>query len=274
MDPTKDLKLGTDGQGGTDLSQEDDSLVPEIPDTIATFEDLERHLAGGEAGKKPGEKDEPKTVSMEEFQAMQSKLEEFTAERQGLMDLLGRLANREPAQPQKAQDLNFFPESEDPSTDVPTTGQINRALASMMQAIQQGFQNLSTVASKSDYSDVVNTHLPALLRERPELSQAINKGNVQALQYHLADLYRQLKSGKGKQGGDEEGGDADLDNLPDNVKKILGNLGKPGNARNAATAVPASKGKWVDNLNDEDFGKLVNAVINDSIPIGKFAKGG
>jgi len=253
-----------------DLPQDDDFSGLEIPEDLNSFEDLEKHLAG-EGGKKPGDKDAPKTVTVEEFQALQSKLEEINADRQGLMDILGRLASRETGRQDTPQELNFFPDSDDPATDVPTTAQINKALGNLMQAIQVGFQNLSTVASKSDYTDVVNTHLPALFKERPELSTAIQKGNMQAIQYHLADLFRQLKGG-GKGRGDGDGDDGD--DLPGNVTRIMRNLGKPGNVRNAGPAVPVSKGKWVDNMDDEGFGKLVNAVISGEISIGKFAKGG
>lgn len=258
----------TGGQGEEGLHDDD---FPEIPDGIGSFEELEQHLSGDPEGKK---KDDGKqgTVTVEAFNELKTRLEEFNTERQGLVDIIGRLAAaRDGGRTERgSEDLNFFPDIEDPETSVPSVTQLNKALGGLMNVIQQGFASLSTVATKPDYTDVVNSHLPGLLKERPELSTALQKGNMQAIQYHLASLYKALKEGKGGPGD----GDSDGDDAATNVQTILRNFAKPGSSSKAKTPVPSSKGKWVDNLDDESFGKLINAVIDGRVSIGGISKGG
>lgn len=246
MDP---IEEGKAPDGKTGEGQDLDVSLSDLPDDLTSLEEIQKHMAGG------GKKDEDKIVDPKVTE-IENRLNEMGKTNEMLMGLIQRLAQGKAPQETQAQEINFFKDIE--GDDVPTASQINNALVSLTQVVKQALTGINTRTSKSDFNDVVSD-LPNLLKERPDLAQAMQTGDMNLIQYHMADMFRQLK-GKGKPNNDE---------MPDEVQRILTNLGKPGPSALTNSRQPANKGQWVDNLNDDDFGKLVNQVINGNTRIGK-----
>ena len=255
----EDENIGTDGAGEQGGAGGDSTGA--VPDTITSFEELQKHLNGG--GKDGSDKDDtPQTVSIDDFNALKAQMENIGKDRELLVGIINRLANNRPGAPAQPQEVNFFPELEDQS-DFPTAAQMNKAMANMMNVMRQALSGVTAMAGKPDYGEVTKLHLPSLLQERPELAQAIQSGNLAEITYHLADLQRQLKNPKKGDGK----GDGDLEKNDELVQRILKNLDKPGAAQNTGGNIPSNSGKYVDNLSDEEFAKLYNKVVGGQMKI-------
>lgn len=225
-------------------------------DDKADAVDGEKDLTGG--GKKPdakgGETDELSTLKQQNEQ---------------LVEIVKRLANqgRAPQQqrePETKKDINFFDGKEE--DDIPTVQEINKILSQFMGAIQYVMQQAVMPLTRTNYNETVTSFLPKAFEAEPELEDALSKGNVNLVKYHVARLVQKLsESGENKGGekpkpkGAKPGEDAQT-----LVDRIQNNLKKPGAPSDAAPASPLGRMALIDDMDDADFGKLVEGVISGS----------
>lgn len=114
--------------------------------------------------------------------------------------------------------------------EVITAGQARALLASAQSNIHSQ-QVMRDLTSRSDFQDVINQHLPNVLRTDPELA-GILQSLPEAMRYSLAYRLGQLDPGyKGRQVTDQ---------LSQEAQRIAENLRKPGSPSGVTTMTPST----------------------------------
>jgi hypothetical protein len=122
--------------------------------------------------------------------------------------------------------------------------------------------------TKTGYTETVQTYLPKAYEAEPELANAIKAGNQGLINYHLARLVQKLSEGGGV-GKPKPKGGKPVDDAQSLVDRITKNLKKPGAPSDAAPASPLGRMAALDDMDDADFGKLVEGVIAGSKSISR-----
>lgn len=222
------------------------------PKPKADAVDGEEDLSGG--GKKPDE------ISMLKQQNEQ------------LVEIVKRLANQarapQPREPEAPKEINFFDGME--GDDIPTVQDLNKTLGQFLGAIQSVMQQAVMPLTRTNYNETVTSFLPKAFEVEPELEDALSKGNVNLVKYHVARLVQKLsESGENESGKPKPKGAKPWEDAQTLVDRIQSNLKKPGAPSDAAPASPLGRMSLIDDMDDADFGKLVEGVIAGSKRISR-----
>lgn len=194
--------------------------------------------AQGAPESAPAERSESQMVPLDALQAERQA-------RQGLQEELQMI--KENLALMRQQNQAPKPQEDTVSDDeVMTYGDFKKALSKEKQQVDMTLAELRMTQKYNDYEEAITKYLPEVLKQRPELRQALQQTNDYELAYYLAtnsESYKQAKQSK-KTNADAE--------------RIVQNANKAGSLSSVGHTSPISEAKAWKQMSDKEFMEVAN----------------
>jgi len=151
--------------------------------------------------------------------------------------------------------------------NVVTLGEVKKLMAGQESKIGGLIQGLEVKTDNPDFTSTVNKYIPILVKERPDLAQAIkNSGNPALLAFELCKSLPQYKKDLAeaelKATGKEGEGDKEDEELTPEARRIIENQGKPGAPSGAAGGGGGQNtAEYYGSMSDDDLEKKIQETI-------------
>lgn len=182
------------------------------------------------------------TVPLSALQSERKQRQQREEELQLMRDHLALMQTRKEEPKERSSDL--FEQL--PDDDIPTWGDVKKVFSEREKKYQARLGELQMMQKHPDYSEVIQKHLPQVLKNDPELADSLRKSQDYNLAYYLAknsDSYRADHS-KAKRSKEAE--------------RILENSQRAGSLSSTGTTSPINVAKHYKEMPDSEFKKLVN----------------
>lgn len=181
---------------------------------------------------------EQRQVPLDALQAERQERQALQDELRMVKENMQLMMQRQMSEPQtsKQDEWNGYDDQ-----DVLTVGEFKKKLSEKEAQMQQGIEELRLQMQHPDYSEVVTTYLPEVLKQNPGLGKRLKETKDFELAYHLAknsDAYRKAHAQK---------------TYNDDAQRIVENANQAGSLSSVGQMAPISEAKRWKDMSPEEF---------------------